>query len=311
MALPASGVISLNAVNVELGLSGTTTISMNQASLRTLFGVGSGGVSMSNGYGKANEFTLTISANQTNANLATLATNAGWDGSTKLNAIINSGIYISSNSTGVPALTINGSFPGGVELINNGYIVGRGGNGGAGTGSTSTGSPSGGSAGSSGGLALSVSSAISINNASGTIGGGGGGGGGGGHGYWFFYTPYVGGGGGGGGGRSSTTNSSGGSGGVKGGGYPGSNGGAGGAGTTSAAGGGGGRGGSSPYFGGNGGGGGAWGSSGSSGAGGQNGGGGGNGSSSGGKGAGGGGAATSGQANVTWVATGTRLGTLG
>ena len=54
MALPSTGAISLNAVNVELGLSGTTTISMNQASVRTLFGVASGQISMSDGYGKSN-----------------------------------------------------------------------------------------------------------------------------------------------------------------------------------------------------------------------------------------------------------------
>lgn len=53
MTLPASGPISLNAVNVELQLSGTTTISMNQTNVRTLFGVPSGTISMSNGYGKA------------------------------------------------------------------------------------------------------------------------------------------------------------------------------------------------------------------------------------------------------------------
>jgi hypothetical protein len=53
MALPSSGAISLNAVNVELGLAGTTTISLNQASVRTLFQVASGQISMSDGYGKS------------------------------------------------------------------------------------------------------------------------------------------------------------------------------------------------------------------------------------------------------------------
>lgn len=54
MTLPASGAISLNNVNVELGLSGTTSINMNQATVRTLFGVASGAISMSDGYGKSN-----------------------------------------------------------------------------------------------------------------------------------------------------------------------------------------------------------------------------------------------------------------
>ena len=58
MTLPASGAISLNNVNVELGLSGTTSINMNQASVRTLFGVASGAISMSDGYGKSNTIAI-------------------------------------------------------------------------------------------------------------------------------------------------------------------------------------------------------------------------------------------------------------
>lgn len=53
MALPASGPITLNAVNVELGLAGTATISLNDAAVRTLFGIASGTISMSDGYGKS------------------------------------------------------------------------------------------------------------------------------------------------------------------------------------------------------------------------------------------------------------------
>lgn len=53
MTLPASGPISLNAVNVELQQTATGTISLNDTKVRTLFGVASGAISMSNGYGKA------------------------------------------------------------------------------------------------------------------------------------------------------------------------------------------------------------------------------------------------------------------
>lgn len=302
MTLPASGAISFNNINVELGLSGTTQASLGQASFRALAGVASGAISMSNFYGKANQFAFTISSNQTNANLATLATAAGWNGTSKVVATINSGIYCSSNSTGTPGLTVSGSFPGGVELINNGYIIGRGGSGGAGGGLTDGAGPIDGSAGAVGGLALSVSTAISITN-NGTVAGGGGGGGGGAN------SIYAGGksqqyfgGGGGGGGRSSLTNSAGGSGGY---GFAGT-GGTGGSGTSSAAGGGGNRGGSYGGLGGNGGG---WGASGSTG---------GNrapGSSTpnGSRGpysGGGAGAAVSGNSNITWLATGTRLGAI-
>jgi hypothetical protein len=171
-------------------------------------------------YGKqlaSPSFSFAISANQTNANLRSLAVSAGWNQSSTLTATINGGIYISSNGTGTPALTINGSFPGGVTLVNNGFIVGAGGNGGAGSGLSNTTAISG-AAGAGGGVALSVSVGVTINNASGTIAGGGGGGGGGKGGGYFEADPYdspsLAGGGGGGGGRSSVAvNSSGGGGG--------------------------------------------------------------------------------------------------
>lgn len=238
MALPSSGAISLSQVNTELGLSATATISLGASNVRGLFGVASGAISMSQGYGKSSQFDFTISANQTNANLASLATAAGWNGTSKLVATISSGIYISSNSTGTPALTVSGSFPGGVQLINNGTIVGMGGAGAA--GSTSSGN----AAGSAGGTALSASSAITITN-NGTIAGGGGGGGAGGAAQtngWYSQYGTAGGGGGGGGRSSVAANSAGGAASV----FPQNTGGnvvqysaAGGAGTSSSAGGGG------------------------------------------------------------------------
>lgn len=55
MALPTTGsAISLNQVNVELALTGTTAINMNQATVRTLFAKPSGAIAMSDGYGKSN-----------------------------------------------------------------------------------------------------------------------------------------------------------------------------------------------------------------------------------------------------------------
>jgi hypothetical protein len=57
MALPVSpNAISLNQVNTELGLTATATISMNDAAVRTLAGVGGSGttISMSNLHGKSN-----------------------------------------------------------------------------------------------------------------------------------------------------------------------------------------------------------------------------------------------------------------
>lgn len=174
MTLPA-GTISLSQVNVELTKSATATISMNDADVRALAGVASGAIGMSNLQGKTNVFTFTIASNQIDANLRTLAVNAGWNGTIPVQATINSGVWISgsvaANSTA--ALTINGSFPNGVTLINNGTIAGRGGNGGA--GATYGGSVG---AGAAGGLALTASVGVTIQN-NGTIAGGGGGGGGG------------------------------------------------------------------------------------------------------------------------------------
>ena len=57
MALPTSGVITLNDVNVELGLSGTSAISMGDAAVRGLFGIASGEIEMSDGHGKSDGVT--------------------------------------------------------------------------------------------------------------------------------------------------------------------------------------------------------------------------------------------------------------
>ena len=285
MTLPASGAISFNAINVELGVAGTTTASLGQTSYRNLAGVASGAISMSNFYGKANQFAFTIASNTTNANLRTLAVNAGWNQSSKVVATINSGVYVFATSTGTPALTINGSFPGGVQLNNNGVILGCGGNGGVGVADIPE--RGNGTAGSSGGLALSVSVGVSINNAN-RIAGGGGGGGGGGRGSVFVAkqgTYYAAGGGGGGG----IGNSSGGAGGP---GYGAAAGGPGGGGSVTSAGAGGNRGSNPPAYGGYGGAGGGYGASGAS-------------SGTAGGAAGG---AVSGNGNITWIATGTRNG---
>jgi hypothetical protein len=308
MTMVSSGPISLGgnattgglnqSINIELGQSATATISLNDSNVRTLLGKSSGAISLNDAYGKANQFAFTISSNQTNANLRTLAVNAGWNETSKVVATISSGVYVSSNSTGTSALIIDGSFPNGVELTNNGFIIGMGGAGGKGQIN--------GTAGGSGGTALSVSSAITITN-NGTIGGGGGGGQGGPNSYFSDkYGSATIAGAGGGGGRTGTTNSAAGAGGD---GYPGNTfypvASAAGQGTLSGGGGGGAS--STAYpnrnYGGSGG---NWGA----------GGGGWSGTTVTGwfviypAAAGAGGAAVSGNSNITWVATGTRLGAI-
>ena len=302
MTMVSTGEISLGgsatsgglnrSVNLELGRSATATINMNESAVRTLAGVPSGAISMSNFYGKSNEFAFTISSNQTNLDLRTAAINAGWNQSTRVLATINSGVTVVSGSTGSAAMTISGSFPNGVTLVNNGTILGRGGNGG--NGGSYIGNQ-GISAGTSGGLALSVSTAVSINNGSGRIAGGGGGGGGG----SYNSTPIGKGqgaqssGGGGGGGIG---NGSGGTGGpFQQFAYGGRNGTAGTLTTNGTGGAGGTDRGYSAAAGGNGG---SWGAAGAAG---------GNSTGSGG-GGGAAGAAITGNANITWIAFGTRNG---
>jgi len=166
MTLPL-GTISFSDMNVELGKSATAIISLNDADVRALAGVASGVIDFQDLQGKSSVYAYTITTNQVDLNLRTHALADGWDGTTALAVTLDTGIYISGSVAGnsTAALTIDGSFPAGVTFINNGIVAGRGG-----TGGTS------GVVGQAGGLALAVSSAISIEN-NGTVAGGGGGGG--------------------------------------------------------------------------------------------------------------------------------------
>jgi hypothetical protein len=167
MPLNTSGPISLRgttagqSIQQELGLSGQ--ISLLDSAVRTLAGVASGPITMpTNFYGKANAFIFnqTISSNTNDYNLRNAAIAAGWNQVLVLQATvtINSGVFVGSTSTGSAGFTTGSSFPVGstLAIINNGSIVGRGGNGGGGNASTNfAGSGGGGGAGvvnSSGGI---------------------------------------------------------------------------------------------------------------------------------------------------------------
>lgn len=295
MTLPSSGALSLADIQGEFG--GANPISLSEyyaggglvpAGTTGTYGAvpSSGAISIQNFYGTSNAFTFYISGDTANADLRTLAINAGWNQNAPLTAVVNSGVYVYATNTSTPALTINGSFPNGIILSNDGFIVGMGGAGGTGAAG-----PSFGGNGNAGGVALSVSVGVGIYNYN-VVGGGGGGGGGGAGGT--TGDPCSGyestGGGGGGGGRSGRTDSSGGAGGDTSNAY---SGGAGGNGNVTSAGSGGVPGPNASY----GGDGGNWGTSGSGDA--LN-------TSVGGA----GGACTSGNSNITWYVTGTRLGAL-
>jgi hypothetical protein len=202
MALPASGAIRMGAdIGVELGNTATSMISIGATAPRALAGVPSGAIRVAaDFYGKASAFSFTISANQQQANLRTLALAAGWNGTSVVTATVNAGVYIWSDVTGIAALTIDGSWPNGVTLINNGYIIGKGGNGGSNLQqNVNTSIKPGGNGGSA--MSLSINNLIIVNNSGAFIAGGGGGGGSGG-----FYSPssvsWAGSGGGGAGGGS-------------------------------------------------------------------------------------------------------------
>lgn len=173
MALNNSGPISLagattgQSIALELGLSATGQISLNQSNVRTLAAVPSGAITMPTDFwGKANAFNGTITTNQLNLNLRTWALANGWNGNTIAYITVAPNVYIYSNSTATPALTIDGSWPNGVILINQGFVMGQGGNSANGPGLA--GGPA---------ISLGISCTIDNTNVSAYIGGGGGGGG--------------------------------------------------------------------------------------------------------------------------------------
>lgn len=325
MALQSSGPISFADINAEFARGAGTQLSMSQlyrggaivpnATVNQNIPT-SGQVSLGQFYGATRRvpINITISTNQTNYVLNTAKAAGYVAGVSDVVVTINSGIYLSANATGVYALDVDTSWSAGdtLQIVNNGFIVGMGGVGGNGV-SVSSSATIAGSAGASGGPALRAQATISVTN-NGTIAGGGGGGGGG---RGFFsqdasvkYDEYLPSSGGGGGRSSAAANATGGAAGTAIGGTVVATPQAGGAGTVSAAGNGGITLVNSGSAGGNGGNGGGWGSSGTSGT---------NGSvranwsvarPMGPYTGGAGGAAVAGNANITWLATGTRLGTI-
>jgi len=187
MALNTSGPISLagtvpgQSIELQLGGSGTATISLLDTAVRTLAGVPTGPISMpTDFYGKGATFTYTatIASDTANYDMYAAAVSAGWNQIDALNmtVTVNSGVNIYSNSTGSYAFSTNAGFPTGTALtsINYGNIVGRGGDGGTGGGPRTAGYGGG-----SAGPGLYAGYAISIYNYGAISGGGGGGGGGG------------------------------------------------------------------------------------------------------------------------------------
>ena len=133
----------------------------------------------------AADFTVTLSSNVNNYNLATDLTNNGsnygagnWDGTSAITVVLNidAGVTVYSANTSTPSLVVDLATSDSVLTINNsGNVVGKG-------GAAVAGDLSNGAAGNAGGHAMSMQDVtVTINNLSGAkIQGGGGGGGAGG-----------------------------------------------------------------------------------------------------------------------------------
>ena len=115
------------------------------------------------------QFIKTFTSSVQEYNLRNDMIAAGWDGvlPATVAITINSGVYVWSNNTSIAAFT-TGTMSSGttISIVNNGYIIGQGGN-----GQTPTAQPQ------EGGPAINLNYPVSITNNSYIAGGGGGGGG--------------------------------------------------------------------------------------------------------------------------------------
>lgn len=179
MALPGSGTLLLSQIQTEFGGSnpislteyyrGGSFVGSNNTNVPT-----SGAISVTDFYGATAIFTITISSNQANYNLATAASSAGWNGSAPVVLNINSSVFLYSTDTANAGLIISNAFnSGGLTINNSGNIIGMGGAGGTPGGTVSSRN------GAAGGAAISNGSSnvtLLINSGAFVAGGGGGGG---------------------------------------------------------------------------------------------------------------------------------------
>jgi hypothetical protein len=176
MTLPA-GQISFAEVNVELTRTSTAQLEVDDSSVRGIAAVGGAGtvISMNDLRGKS-YVRLVISSNTSDYDIHTSATSSPSYSpvGTFIEVVVNPGVRVSTFSTSYAMFLPSNSPPSNnVKIINQGEIVGTGGQGGPNS-IAGSGNP-----GSAGRDAIAIQRPISIDN-QGTIAGGGGGGGAGG-----------------------------------------------------------------------------------------------------------------------------------
>lgn len=207
MALQGSGQIKLTELATEFG--GTAPYSLKayyrgggRVPTNNTNVPASGAIGLTNFYNAVNRVTLSQTfATNTTETILNVSTLSGYAaGAADVTIYVSSNVYVYSTNTANPALTITGATAGDtIRLVNNGFIIGMGGNGGNPGGYPGYTSYAAGA----GGPAISISYPVTIDNtnASAYIAGGGGGG--------YSLPPNGGlGGGGAGGGRGAGTNSS-------------------------------------------------------------------------------------------------------
>ena len=183
MTLPSSGQISISAIQSEFSLG--NNLNAYRAHSYYLDNGSLGNFSNSNiDFNQFHSkrltrptFSLTIGATTANINLRSSVVAVGWNQLDYVVFTVASGVVIGGN--GIPALTISGSFPNGLTVINNGAIVGYGGRGGSSSWISDTGAGSLSNYpkdGQPGGAAIAAYAGFTLYNY-GTIAGGGGGGG--------------------------------------------------------------------------------------------------------------------------------------
>ena len=163
MTLQTSGPISLQQVNIELGLAGTAQISLNDPAVRSLLGKTSGTISMQDAYGKSSEIRFINTVARTSVSIFTLMGSP----TTADRYVFENNAEINANTASYALRT--GVFPAGstLTIVNKGYIRGLGG-----AGSTNNTVP-----GTAGGDAIYLDMPCRVDNSNGYILAGGGGGG--------------------------------------------------------------------------------------------------------------------------------------